>query len=107
MTESFLEEGFILDKQNAEVIGKGYYAVGSTGEERQHPCRAAGHNAKYDAIEVRPTRLPVVGVLGETYHVVRIELHDLERAGSDRLLAHHAPIDMARVYRRPAAREKR
>ena len=60
-----------------------------------------------DAIEIRPARLPVIRVARHRDDLVRLELDEFEGAGADRMAAHVARRDMARIDRRPARGQQR
>ena len=60
----------------------------------------------FDAVEIRPVRLPVIGVARDLDVFLRLEVDEFERAGADRMLAHVARRDMARIDHREAAGEQ-
>ena len=51
----------------------------------------------FDAVEIRPARLPVIRVAGELDVLVRLVVDEFEWASADRMLAHVAWRDMARI----------
>jgi len=55
----------------------------------------------------RPARLPVIRVLRDADQLVRLELDEFERPGTDRLQTHVARRHMAGIDRRPARRQQR
>src|SRR5580704_13181253 len=61
----------------------------------------------FDAVEIRPARLPVIRVAGELDVLVRLVVDEFEWAGADRMLAHGAWRDMARIDRGISRGEQR
>src|SRR5919109_1087176 len=61
----------------------------------------------FDAVEIRPARLPVIRVTRRAHDLVRLELDEFERTGPDRMAAHLGWRDVARIDRRPPGCEQR
>ena len=94
----------LLHQRGRHKAGPG--AVEFLGAERQDPGRGVADDRVFDAVEIGPARLPVIGVAGQHDPLVRLELDELERAGADRMLAHLRRRHMARIDRRPARRQQ-
>ena len=102
-----------LRRVAADVLQQRHRDVGREGHvelaagEGQHAGRAVGDDGVFDAVEIGPPRLPVVGVLRELDALVHLELDELERARADRLAAHVRDRHMAGIDRRVARGEQR
>ena len=77
------------------------------GDERQYPGRPVGDDAPVDGIEIRTAFAPVIRVAHELHGFVALELHELERAGADRLRAHVLSGYVTRIDRCVAGGEQR
>ena len=89
-----------LHQRRGDEAGPG--AVEFLGAERQDPGRCVADDRIFDAVEIRPPLLPIIGVAGQHDPLVRLELDKFERPGADRMLAHLRRRHMARIDRRPA-----
>ena len=74
--------------------------------DRPAPRRDVFDDRVFDAVEIRPARLPVIRIARHRDRLVRLELDELERAGADRMGAHVARQHVARVDRRPSGRQQ-
>src|SRR5262249_36976604 len=70
------------------------------GNECQYGGRHIADDCILDAVEIRPTRIPVIGVAHQLDRLIRLKFYKFEGAGADRMLAHVARRDMAGVDRR-------
>ena len=52
--------------------------------------RVVRDDGVFDAVEIGPSRFPIIGVADELDRLVRLELDEFEWAGADRMLAHFA-----------------
>ena len=77
--------------------------AGDEGEDRR---RAVRDDGIFDAVEIRPPRLPVIRVARDFDVLVRFVVDKFEWAGADRMLAHVARRHVARVDRRIARGEQ-
>ena len=77
------------------------------GHERQQPGRDILDDPVFDAVEIRPARLPVIRIADHRDRLVRLELDELERPGADRMLPHLRRRDVTRIDRRPSGRQHR
>src|SRR4029077_19375326 len=75
------------------------YLAGNKGKVAR---RHVSDDYPFDAVEIGPVRFPVIEVLGEPDHFVRLEFDEFERAGAHRTAAHVAWADMAGIDRCPA-----
>src|SRR4029077_13983404 len=64
--------------------------------------RHVSNDHPFDAVEIGPALSPVVLILGDPDHFVRLEFDKLKRAGPDRVAAYIAWTDMAGIDRRPS-----
>src|SRR5262249_5612494 len=78
--------------------------AGDKGEDRS---RAVWNHGIFDAVEVRPIPLPVIGIARHLDVFVWLELDEFERARADRMLAHVTRRYMARIDRCIARGEQR
>ena len=61
----------------------------------------------FDAVEIRPLRLPVIGVAPDLDVFFWLKIDQFERAGADRMLTHLPWRYVARIDRRIARGEQR
>ena len=88
----------VLQQRDREPYGKIMSNLPATNA--RIPRRDALDDGVFDAVEIRPARLPVIRVAGHLDVFVRLELDELERARADRLLAHLRGRHMAGIDRR-------
>ena len=106
----FVERGrAAVDEQRARQIGRKYVAdrlwrlaleilqqrdchaedlIETASDEPQDARRQAGDDRPIDAVEVGPTRFPVLGVPSDPDPLVGPEFDEFERAGADRMHSH-------------------
>jgi hypothetical protein len=90
----------VLQERDRDLVRKGQIEL--AGDESEDRGRAVGDDRVFDAVEIGPARLPIIGVADELDPLVRFELDEFERAGADRMLPHVARRDMAGIDRRVA-----
>src|SRR5580704_10199773 len=98
---------FLTSRSRGTVTSNGKCHVelaGDKGEDRGRPVR---YHGIFDAVEVRPPRLPVIRIARHLDVLVRLKFDEFERAGADRMLAHVARRNVARIDRRVARGEQR
>jgi hypothetical protein len=88
----------ILQHRDRYFEGKGHVELAA--DEGQHRCRAVRDDRVFDAVEIRPARLPVIGVLRDLDRLVRFELDKFERPCADGALPHLRRRNMTGVHRR-------
>ena len=76
--------------------------VGLADDEAQEPRRGILDDRPFDAVELRSSPLPIIGVLGDADDFVRLELDKLERAGADRMEAHVTRRHVTGINGRPS-----
>src|SRR5215472_9833849 len=94
----------IFQQRDAHDVGPGHVEL--AGDETEDRRRAVWHNRVVYAVEIGPIPLPVIGISGDLDRLVRLELDEFERAGADRVAAHVARRDVARIDRRIAGGEQ-
>src|SRR5205085_11052735 len=65
------------------------------GEEGEVPRRDFPHDRVFNAVEIWPSRFPIIGIADQLDRLVWLEIHELERAGADRALPHLTRRNMA------------
>src|SRR6516225_11201898 len=83
----------ILKERNCQSGRKSHVEL--SRDESQCPRRHVLYDRPFDAVEIRPIPLPVIGVSRHLDRLVQLELYEFERAGADRVSAHVAPRYMA------------
>ena len=95
----------VLQEREGDVGIEGQ--IEFAGDEAQHAGAAVRDDLEFDRIEIGAPLLPVVGIAHQLDHLVALEVDDLERAGADRLGAHHPRLDVTRIDRSIAGRQHR
>ena len=94
----------VARRLQGDLIGEAHVEL--AGDKRECLGRPVRDDRPLDAIEVGPAGLPVVRVLDHPDVFVWLEFGEFEGPGTDRVGAHVARIDMARIDRRHTARQQ-